>query len=229
MSNEIKNIQVKGTPLIKFQNEDKIFKLRQGIVYANKLSYYRKLEEETGDMNVGDSFEAMIHVNEAIIRCPETGEEELLHDELIRTIHSDDYVFCLFAIYPNSSEYSFTDIQKKELLSFGDTALIITDSDEFISRVKSAAKKEGYQVTFKAVQYYEPSIDNANIIFDIYRDISNIAFWKRDHYSYQQEGRFVFSNGDMSLDHLELYIGDISDISEVVSVESALSARVEKQ
>ena len=56
----------------------------------------------------------------------------------------------------------------------------------------------------------------------------NIAFWKRDSYSYQQEVRFVFRPGDENIDHIELGIGDISDITAIISAKSALSAIVEK-
>ena len=57
----------------------------------------------------------------------------------------------------------------------------------------------------------------------------NIAFWKRDSYSYQQEVRFVFTPGDENIDHIELDIGDISDITAIISAKSALSAIVEKE
>ena len=56
----------------------------------------------------------------------------------------------------------------------------------------------------------------------------NIAFWKRNSYTYQQEVRFVFTPGNANIDHIELDIGDISDITAIISAKSALSAIVEK-
>lgn len=50
------NFQVKGLPLIKFQDEDKINSLQSGKLYAKTLEYYRKREEETGDCEVGDRY-----------------------------------------------------------------------------------------------------------------------------------------------------------------------------
>ena len=41
--------QIKGMPLIKFQDKDKIKSLQSGKIYAKTLEYYRKREEETGD------------------------------------------------------------------------------------------------------------------------------------------------------------------------------------
>ena len=51
-----------------------------------------------------------------------------------------------------------------------------------------------------------------------------IAFWKRVSYSYQQEVRFVFTPGNENIDHIELDIGDISDITTIIPAKSALSA-----
>ena len=223
------NLSVKGAPLIKFQSEERILSLQKGKIYANTLEYYRKREEETNDTEVGDRFEAMLHVNEAKIIVPDAGINEILHDALIPTVHSNDYIFCMFAIYPQLQKFSFTEQQKEKLLSFGNTALVITDYDEFILRVKTAASKQGYEAKFEAVNYYDPNIDSANMILSIMQDMRNIALWKRDSYKYQQEGRFIFSSENMSLDHLELDIGDISDISKVLPSEIVLTAIVEKK
>ena len=81
-------------------------------------------------------------------------------------------------------------------------ALIGLDHDEFIRRVKVAAEQAGYK--------------------------QNIAFWKRDSYTYQQEVRFVFTSGDENIDHIELDISDISDITAIILSKSALLAMVEK-
>ena len=221
--------QVIGTPLIKFQSKERIDSFRKGLIYANRLSYYRKLEQTTGDIEVGDSYEAMLHLNEAYIHGQDTGETVHIVDGLIPTTHSDDYIFCMFGIYPKLDNFSFSKEQKEKMVSFGDTALIIKDSEKFIRRVKSAAEKKGYKCKFEAVQYYDPTYDNGNQIISIMSDMSNIAFWKRDFYKYQQEARFLFTGGDMSLDHLEIEIGDISDISEIVPSEMALTAMVIKQ
>ena len=206
------HFQAKGMPLIKFQDADKIKSLQAGKIYAKTLGYYRKREEETGDCEVGDKYEAMIHINEATIYFPDTGET----------------VFCMFGVNPKKEKFRFTDKQKEKMLSFGDTALIVLDHDEFIRRVKVAAEQAGYKVYFKPVQYYDPTIDGGNMLISLLAGMWNIAFWKRDSYSYQQEVRFVFTPGDENIDHIELDIGDISDITAIISAKSALSAIVEK-
>ena len=166
---------IKGTPLIKFQSEEIILSLQKGKIYANTLEYYRKLEYETNDSEVGDCFEAMFHVNEAMVVIPDAGISEVISDELIATAHSNDYIFCMFGICQQMQNFSFTEQQKEKLLSFGNTALVITDSGEFISRVKNAAEKLGYEVTFDAVNYYDPNIDYVNMLITMMKDMRNIA------------------------------------------------------
>lgn len=224
---KMKRIEAKGTPLIKFQSADRIRSLQQGHLYAKTLQYYRDLEEETGDADIGDEFEAMLHVNEGHVLFPDTNETIELADTLIPTSNSDDFVFCMFGINPALQNFTFTDEQKKKMLSFGDTALIILDRDEFINRVLKAAKDKGYEAHFGAVKYYDPSKDNGNLIIALLKGMWNISLWKRKRYDYQQEGRFIFTSGNGE-DHLDLDIGDISDISMVLSASEVLSAFVEK-
>lgn len=222
------HFQAKGMPLIKFQDADKIKSFQSGKIYAKTLGYYRKREEETGDGEVGDKYEAMIHINEAIIYFPDTGETVAVNDDLLKTSESNDFVFCMLGINPTEEKFRFTDKQKEKMLSFGNTALIILDHDEFIRRVKVAAEQAGYKVYFKPVQYYDPTIDCGSMLNSLLAGMWNIAFWKRNSYTYQQEVRFVFTPGNANIDHIELDIGDISDITAIISAKSALSAIVEK-
>lgn len=221
-------LQIKGTPLVKFQSEKRIDSFQKGKVYANTLSYYRKLEETTGDSRVGDQFEAMLHIHEGYFENKETGEITELRDTLVPTFHSNDYAFCMFSCYHTPGSFSFSDQQKAELLSMGDTALIILDNDEFRRRVQVAAEAQGFEVHFGPVNYFDESEDNANMIISTLRGMWNLAFWKRKDYSYQQEARFVFSPYKEGVEHIELDIGDISDISQKVDARSALTAFVQE-
>ena len=90
-------LQIKGTPLVKFQSEKRIDSFQKGKMYANTLSYYRRLEETTGDSRVGDQFEAMLPIHEGYFENKETGEITELRDTLVPTFHSNDYAFCMFS------------------------------------------------------------------------------------------------------------------------------------
>ena len=224
---EMKKIEVRGIPLIKFQSAERIAELQRGHLYAKTAKYYRDLEQETGDADIGDEFEAMLHINEGYIQFPDTDELVKLSDALIKTGNSDDFVFCMFEIYPSTESFQFTKEQRDKMRSFGDTALIIQDSIEFKKRVSDAAVSKGFEVYFYAVKYYDPSIDSMNLMLSLLEGMRNISFWKRKRYSYQQEGRFVFTPGN-GIDHLDLDIGDISDISTVLPSSKVLSALVER-
>ena len=114
------------------------------------------------------------------------------------------------------------------MLSFGDTALAILDTDEFKKRIFEAAQKENMEAHFGKVYYFDESIDGGNLIISLLRGMWNIAFWKRKRYTYQQESRFVFKINGEKKDHLLLDIGDISDISKVVSAKTILDGYVKK-
>ena len=217
-------IQIKGFPLIKFQCSDKIQKLQQGTLYMKSLEYYRNLEKTTGNDTVGDLFEAMLHINEGKFIIPESGEEIEIKDELISTNVSNNFAFCMFGINPNINSFQFTDVQKQEISGFGDTALLITDRDEFFRRIFVATKKAELISFHGFVKYYDEHIDSANLLASLINGIENIAFWKRDKYRYQQEYRFLIQMKDTIEDHFELNIGNISDISKVMKTSAILNS-----
>lgn len=224
---EVKN-QIKGFPLIKFKNREIIESLRSGKIYLNSLKWFREYENESGDIVVGDSYEGMLHVNDGELIIKETGEHQRLNDTIIPTVLSNSYVFCMTYIDPRNDKFEFTDEQKEELVQFGDTALLILDSDAFISKIKKAAEEKGYKIYFNNVHYYDETIDWADIFISLIPGTHNIAFWKRKTYSNQQEFRMVIPVEEYTEDHIELDIGDISDISEIFTTEQVLTMQVKK-
>ena len=219
---------IKGFPLIKFKSEELIKSLQSGKIYLNNLKWFREYENDAGDVVVGDSFEAMLHVNEATFIQPESGERIELSDCLIPTIESNSYVFCMTYITPRVESFQFDEQQKCEFKNFGDTALIILDSEKFINLIREAAKAKGYEIYISVVNYYDETTDSANIWFSLMQGTHNIAFWKRKAYSYQQELRILIPGSDLTDDHLELDIGDISDISTMLSTDEVLTMKIEK-
>ena len=219
---------VKGFPLIKFQSEERIESLQNGLIYMNSLEWFRNNESDNGDEVIGDSFEAMFHINEGKFILPDTGEKIEIKDGLIQTTSSNDYAYCMFGVNPYSKNFSFTDEQKENIQNFGDTALLILDKDEFFNRLRTAALKEGYEIYGGFVQYYDETKDSLNLILSLLSGMHNIAFWKRKKYCYQQEFRFLVHTQNCEKDHLELNIGDIRDISKVFKTSKILNAEVVK-
>lgn len=219
---------VKGFPLIKFQSTERIKDLQNGLIYMNSLEWYRRDENENADNVVGDSFEGMFHINEANFILPDIGENIEIKNELMRTSASNDYVYCMFGINPYSNSFNFTEEQKEIIKSFGDTALLILDKDEFFDRIRKAAVKEKYEIYGGFVRYYDEKRDSGNLILSLLSGMYNIAFWKRKSYAYQQEFRFLIHMQEDEKDHLELNIGDIRDISKVFKTSDILNAKVIK-
>ena len=220
---------IKGFPLIKFKSEEIINSLQGGKIYLNSLKWFRDYENENGDTIVGDNYEGMLHVNDGELINKETGEHISLNDNLISTTSSNAFVYCMTFISPSIDEFTFSELQKEDLKTFGDTALVILDSEEFINRIKQKAAENGYSLLCNTVQYYDEENDNANIWISLLNNINNIAFWKRKSYSHQQEFRFVISADKCTEDHIELEIGDISDISKVFKTEDVLNFKINRQ
>lgn len=213
----------RGSPLIKFQSADRIESLRSGKLYAKNLGYYGNLEKTSGDADIGDQNEGMLPVVIATIENPVTGERTELTDTVLETSESNDFVFCIFKSNPQMNGMRFTAEQKARMLTFGDTALLILDPDEFVNRVTQAAANQGFDVHYDSVKYYAPERNNARMLVSLLEGMWNIAFWKRNRYAYQQEARFVFTPGDDSIDHIELDVGDLHDITEVFRASDVLN------
>ena len=221
--------QVKGFPLIKFKNKEIIESLRSGKIYLNSLKWFREYENESGDVVVGDSYEGMLHINDGELIIEETGERHQLKNATIPTVLSNSYMFCMTYIDPKNDSFEFTNEQKEELRNFGDTALVILDSEEFISRIKKAAEEKDHKIYFNSVHYYDENFDWADMFISLIQGTHNIAFWKRKTYCMQQEFRMVIPVENYVKDHIELDIGDISDISNVFTTEQILTMQVKKE
>ena len=232
MSNKI--LQIKGFPLIKFHPSSRTEDLLNGCLYMKTLEWYRKLENETSDSLVGDATEALWHINEATMMVTPVSDGDARVDELrdtwFKTVHSDDFVFCMTGVNPNQHRsFEFTPKQKDEMLGFGDVALLITDVYEFCRRILKTTDALGYKVTSNFVNYYDERIDEFNRTISMMYDMRNIAFQKRKCYAFQQEYRFMITpNSIIKEDFIMLEIGDIRDISAVYKTEHVLKSRLEE-
>lgn len=222
-------LNIVGAPLIKIKSTEIIKDLQKnGTIYMNKLGYYRDFEKKYGNTVIGDSDEGKIHVHSANITITETGETHQLNDTAIDCSVNDCFAYCMFFINPNNGDFLFSEQQKQELLSFGESALIVWNQPEFIKRIVNCARDLNLELFHKSVRYYSSNIDCANLWISLMDEIHNIAFWKRDLYNYQQEYRFLIKSDEIKKDHYILNIGDISDISEIIDTEKLLSCGFKK-
>ena len=183
---------------------------RNGLLYMNTLAFFTSLE---ADQARGDSREGIDYIYQAgdcelvldhgipgleRIRCTAASGLAGVHIRKQRT--SSCNIFCMFAVnkpiegslFPKSRQW------------FGDSFVIITDTQEFLSRVVAAAKHQGLQGKCQPVRYY----DDKEYSGDVGR------FRKSSIFAYQSEYRIALETGVQRPFHFE--IGDLTDITSDV-------------
>ncbi len=78
---------------------------------------------------------------------------------------------------------------------------------EFMDRMRSSARENGYGFARGLVQYYDP------VTFHGHFPGIESAFHKQIQYSFQREYRFVFDTGELNESSLIMNIGNIEHIT----------------
>jgi hypothetical protein len=105
----------------------------------------------------------------------------------------------------------------KKNLEFGDTFLLISYVDKFMSRVREQLDKENLKYKYGFVKYYY------NKTFTGTAGV----FHKSDKYAYQEEFRFFIETSGQG--PLAFKIGSIKDISKVFNIEDLLDISIIKK
>lgn len=195
-----------------------------GNIFANRLSYFRELEEEES-INRSDKHEGIVSWYQPDQIKIEVNGHVLTDLAGPTSIKMDchDYinVFCIYAAHSGELETvseETLDILKKELeipkecLNLGEYAVLVTNVPQFIDRIKKAVMDKNYKMTSGLVTYYDPDTFHGNFFED------EPIFRKQDGYKHQKEYRFAFDTGLVGDDPLILNIGNISDIAEKCKV-----------
>ena len=215
--------------LVKFRAEEAhVRDLLAGRIYANRLSWFRRIEE-LDDSGRGDAHEGIlgwfqpgrgvfkwgdIDMMPHIDRPIEIRSNRLDHFNLFCTTYGwvDERVLNgLSDEYPG--ELSNTLTIPKRWLSLGQYAVVIKDVQEFIRRMKEAADAKSYVIGQKPVEYYDP---------DTYHGVvssTDAIFRKQDRYRYQHEFRFIIATPTEGDEPVILEIGEIHDIALGVRTE----------
>ena len=203
--------------LIKQGERGHLEALRGGCVYMNPLRYFEGCEEDAAR---GDSYEG----TSSIYQPKEIGEltispgipgwrpikvktEELAGPVRISADKTKACnLFCLISVREPILHPIFPDRYKW----FGDSFVVITNTQEFLARVYAAAQREIFPVQAKCVEYYRANEHSG----------PTGRFRKRDIYSYQREFRIALETGRDG--PYSLLIGDVKDItSEVFPISAA--------
>jgi len=190
-----------------------------GNIFANRLSYFRELEEEESG-NRSDKHEGIVNWYQ-----PDQIKIEL-NGRVLTDIagpasikmhwHNHINVFCIYAAHSEELERiseETLDVFKKQLqipeecLKLGECAVLVTSVPQFIDRIKKAVMDKSYGMTAGLVEYYDPDTFHGT-----FSETESI-FRKQNEYKHQKEYRFAFDTGLEGDDPLILNIGNISDIA----------------
>jgi hypothetical protein len=204
--------------LLKLGEKRHMEMLRKGLLYMNSLAYFRgkEADEARGDRHEGtDSIIQPCDVSEFIIdpQIPGFQQKMVVAPSdlagpvwISRQLTSSRNVFCMFAVtnpvdgplFPKSHSWP------------GDSVLLFTDTQKFLSRVLDAATHRGLNVEGRLVEYYDGSKFSGELG----------PFRKSSIFLYQSEYRIALETG--SREPLPFDIGDLSDItSEVIPLDLA--------
>lgn len=122
-------------------------------------------------------------------------------------------IFCMYAIKTVDVE-SFLNNEKEYLISgdvehFGDTAVFVTDLNEFINRVKSASKQRGFNLKYGLVEYIDVNETSGKWG----------PFKKPKEFDFQSEFRLMLDKPVEEPAYI-LEIGDISDITVSIPIKN---------
>jgi hypothetical protein len=212
-----------------FQEREHAKDFVSGRMYANRLSYFKKIEDHDGR---GDEDEGAIMFQLDGLTATleftnmDTGEVErttmteldFAAPPILRPEWFDDInVFCMYAGHSGEFQHVSPDnLQEfrrqleipEEYTRLGRHAVFITNTTEFLKRVEIAANRAGYGLRRGLVRYYDAEVGTPPIRSDI-----ETIFTKRKEYEHQREFRFAIDTGTTGCCPIILDVGEINDIS----------------
>jgi hypothetical protein len=200
--------------LLKLGQREHMEQFRKGLLYMNSLTYFRELES---DCARADRYEGATHIFQPkdiviTLSAPGFGEIVVASKDLAAatTISMNSElccnVFCLHAITAPVNGTLFP----SEHVWFGDSMVLVVNTQEFLNRVVAAAKAQNLSGKSKLVEYFDDEVYTGKLD----------RFWKANRFAHQREYRIAIDSpgkGPLVLD-----IGDITDItSEVLQFSDA--------
>jgi hypothetical protein len=178
---------------------------KRGVIYCNTVEYFRTLEEkEKGRKDIREGAKSSLKAHDLKLFLDKDRKQEIpitITKAHLHTHDPDDLKTHLYCLYVIRSEHvtgkPFIDSRN---IKFGDKALLITDTQEFLNRFKKGAG-ESIDYSNGFVRYYDEDKDHSNLTI----------YHKPDFFLYQSEYRFHIKN--KSDRALQFEIGSIEDIS----------------
>jgi hypothetical protein len=229
--------------LFKVGSLERLTAMQHGLLYMNSLAYFSKLENELAGWLRGDPLESTLgriyggpagkHLHKFTLRIGGGNEakEFDISNNAVLTVEVPDppnvMIFCFSALaddetgrIPGESNGELS--LDKRLLGFGSHMLLIRNAPALSARITDAISKNPYLYGSK---YFEGGYGLIEYV-DLERFSGNIGlFRKGKEYSWQHEFRFCLGVRNEALNPdgaFELQIGDISDITTLLPLESIL-------
>jgi len=227
----------------KVADKPRLEEMRKGLIYMNSLAYFSSLEENTSESVRHDPLEKAY--SRASAGKTEKGDSKLilnisnkdenrvidLGDDAVVTMEFGEpnnvMIFCMSAFADDGTgiipgEVNGTIPLDKRFLEFGSHILVIRNIGEFANRLNNSISSnpdvywaEYFHEMYGLVEY--KTLNNYS---------GHIGLYRKDiKYEWQREFRICFgvhSKGLNKKGAFELDIGDISDITEIISVQSLL-------
>ena len=214
-----------------------------GKLYMNRLPYFwEKGFEEQRDIREGISGE--IHLESIKTLLPNELQDAVARDVALQMVgYSYCNIFCMSRIDTKIVEDGALQISiPADMSQFGNKAVIITDLDEFFSRVHQAVTRCGFDYVGENVCYHQPRLFGApvykksHIIWKSDVPLSSEYFLnkityqrdvfdKSEKYQSQLEWRLALYRGVKESKEYYLDIGDITDIAKVVDFTEMIERR----
>jgi hypothetical protein len=202
--------------LLKLGRREHLEELRRGLLYMNPLRYFRSLEEDVArsDEREGDDYILQPEHAHLVIDTgiPNLGKITAAPGDLAGPIRIGRdrtracNLFCMLAIAGPIERPMFGPSHCWP----GDSFVLFSHTQEFVSRVGSAAQSERLQIECGLVDYYDDSKYSGQVG----------RFRKPSKFSYQSEFRIALEPG--SVEARRLQIADLTDItSEVIPLDRA--------
>jgi hypothetical protein len=194
--------------LLKMGQREHLEQFRTGLLYMNPLTYFRDLESDPAR---ADRYEGATHIfqpKDVIITLSAPGFGEIVIDSedlaAPTTLSMNSELCCnLFCLYAISQPVSGK-LFPSEHEWFGDSIVLILNTEKFLNCVIVAAKAQNLSGKMKLVEYFDDEVYTGRID----------RFRKSKRYAHQREYRIAIDspgNAPLILD-----IGDISDITSEV-------------
>ncbi len=212
--NEILSHNLKIFAFVKIGQFKHINDLREkGILYLNTIQFFREAELNSEQKDIYEGIEEIrqlisikIQFEDKSIFILNKSSGDIVGGQFRVSNESlSGNLFCLTAITNKFVEKN--NFLHPKLKEFGDSILVIYDPIKFLDRLDSSLAKAKYKNDYKLVSYYNEKE---------YEGSLNI-FCKRNQLEYQSEWR-LFVDAKVN-EPFKLEIGNLSDISEIYSIE----------